>query len=46
MVPKKFLIKLIRYSNSRFAGCKWNRKNTGETCQFLEENLISWFSKK
>ena len=33
------------YSDSDFGGCKLDRKNTYGTCQFLENMLISWFSK-
>ena len=37
---------LIGYSDAYFVGYRLDRKNTSETCQFLEVNLISWFSKK
>ena len=37
---------LIGFSDTNFAGCKLDRKNTSRTCQFLGVNLISWFSKK
>ena len=34
------------YTNSDFAGCKLARKRTSGACQFLGNNMISWFSKK
>ena len=37
---------LNAYTDSDFADCKIDRKSTSGTCQFLESNLISWFSKK
>ena len=37
---------MIAYSNADFAGYKLDRKSISKTCQFLEVNLISWFSKK
>ncbi|XP_047306159.1 uncharacterized mitochondrial protein AtMg00810-like [Impatiens glandulifera] len=29
-----------------YAGCKIDRKSTSGTCQFFDDRLISWFSKK
>ncbi len=43
---KESSINLIGYTDSDFAGCKLDRKSTSGSCQFLEKNLISWFSKK
>ncbi len=43
---KESSINLIGYTDSDFAGCKLDRKSTSGSCQFLGENLISWFSKK
>lgn len=37
---------LIGYSDADFAGCKIDRKNTFETCQFLGGRLVLLFSKK
>lgn len=33
-------------SDSDFAGCQLNRKNTSGTCHFLDTSLISWSSRK
>ncbi|XP_057803270.1 uncharacterized mitochondrial protein AtMg00810-like [Salvia miltiorrhiza] len=38
--------KLLGYTNSDFAGCAIDRESTSDTCQFLGNKLISWFSKK
>ena len=43
---KDLSIDLMGYSDVDFAGCRLDRKNTIETCQFLGVNLISWFNKK
>ena len=43
---KQSSMDLIGYSDVDFAGCKLDRKSISGTCQFLEVNLISWFSKK
>ena len=43
---KESSLNLIGYTDSDFAGCKLDRKSTSGSCQFLGENLISWFSKK
>ncbi|XP_073120502.1 secreted RxLR effector protein 161-like [Henckelia pumila] len=37
---------LVGYSDADYAGCKLDRKSTSGSCQFLEDRLISWFSKK
>ena len=44
--PKESTFDLIGYSDADFAGCKVDRKSTSGTCQFLENMLVSWFSKK
>ena len=37
---------LVAYSNSYFAKYKLDRKSISGVCHFIENNLISWFSKK
>ncbi|KAL4366735.1 hypothetical protein GQ457_05G021070 [Hibiscus cannabinus] len=37
---------LHAYSDADYGGCKIDRKSTSDTCQFLGNMLISWFSKK
>ena len=37
---------MIGYSDSDYAGCKIERKNTSGTCQLLKRSLVSWSSKK
>jgi hypothetical protein len=32
--------------NTDYAGCKFDRKITSGTCQFLGSSLVSWISKK
>jgi len=44
--PSHSPIHLNGYSNSDFAGCKLDRKNTSGTCHLLGSSLISWHSKK
>ena len=44
--PKGFKFDLLGYSDSDYAGCKVDRKNTSRTCQFLGWSLVSWSSKK
>jgi hypothetical protein len=44
--PKWSTFDLIRYSDSDYAGCKVDRKNTSGTCQFLGRSLVSWSFKK
>jgi len=39
-------LNLKGYSDSDFAGCKLDRKNTSGTCHLLGASLISWNSKK
>ena len=34
------------YTDSDYAGCRIDRKSTSGACHFLDNNLISWFSKK
>ena len=36
---------LVGYSDSDYAGCKVERKNTSGTCQLLGRSLVSWSSK-
>ena len=44
--PKGTGISLVGYSDSDFAGCKLDRKNTSVTCHLLGNCLVSWNSKK
>ena len=44
--PKGSSFALHAYSDADFGGCKIDRKSTSNTCQFLGNMLISWFSKK
>ncbi|XP_073300239.1 secreted RxLR effector protein 161-like [Primulina huaijiensis] len=44
--PKDSSLGLVGYSNADYAGCKFDRKSTSGSCQFLGERLISWLSKK
>jgi len=44
--PNEATINLKGYSDSDFARCKLDRKNTSGTCHLLGESLISWNSKK
>jgi hypothetical protein len=44
--PKGSKFNLLGYSDSDYAGCKVDRKNTLGTCQFLGWSLVSWSSKK
>ena len=44
--PKDSGFDLIGYSHADFAGCRNIRKSTSDSCQFLGDRLISWFSKK
>jgi hypothetical protein len=37
---------LIGYSDCDYARCKFDRKSTSGTCQFLGRSLLSWTSKK
>jgi hypothetical protein len=38
--------RILRYSDSYYAGCKVDRKSTSGMCQFLGRSLVSWSSKK
>ena len=38
--------RLVGYCDADFAGDKIERKSTSGSCQFLGDNLISWYSKK
>ena len=44
--PKGAKFELVGYSDSDYAGCKVERKNTSGTCQLLGRSLVSWSSKK
>ena len=44
--PKGSKFDLLGYSDSDYAGCKVDQKNTSGTCQFLGWSLVSWSSKK
>ena len=44
--PKNSFFDLISYSDVNFADSLLDRKSTSRTCQFLEQCLASWFSKK
>ena len=44
--PKESSLVLHAFSDADFGGCKIARKSTSDTCQFLRNMLISWFSKK
>ncbi|GMI86883.1 cysteine-rich RLK (RECEPTOR-like protein kinase) 8 [Hibiscus trionum] len=44
--PRDSTFNLHTYSDVDYGGCKIDRKNTSETCQFLGSMLISWFCKK
>jgi hypothetical protein len=44
--PKGANFELIGYSNSDYAGCKVETKNTSGTCQLLGRSFVSWSSKK
>ena len=44
--PNNSSYNLVRYSNSDFAGCKTDRKNTSGTCHFIGSTLVSWHCKK
>jgi hypothetical protein len=44
--PKGSTFDLIGYSKSDYVGCKFDRKSTSWTCQFLGSSLGSWSSKK
>ena len=44
--PKSDNFELIGFSDTDFSGCKVERKITSVTCHFLENSLVSWYSKK
>jgi hypothetical protein len=44
--PKEATFDLIGYSDSDYAGCKIDRKNTSLGCHLLGRSLVSWTSKK
>jgi hypothetical protein len=44
--PKGTHFELIGYSDTDYATCKVDRKNTSGTCQFLGRSLVYWSSKK
>src|SRR5512141_29893 len=44
--PRGAKFKLVGYSDSDYAGCKVDRKNTSGSCQMLGISLVSWSSKK
>ena len=37
---------MTSFSDADYAGCRVDRKSTSGTYQFLENYLVSWFSKK
>ena len=44
--PARCKFSLISYSDADYAGCKLDRKSTSCFCQFFENCLVSWASKK
>ena len=44
--PADVSLNLVGYSDSDFAGCKIDRKNTSGTCHLLGSSLVSWHNKK
>ncbi|XP_050897872.1 uncharacterized mitochondrial protein AtMg00810-like [Lathyrus oleraceus] len=44
--PKGSICDLVGYSDSDYAGCKFERKNTSGTCHILGNALVSWAYKK
>ncbi|GAV63441.1 hypothetical protein CFOL_v3_06959 [Cephalotus follicularis] len=44
--PRNSSFDLHTYPDADFGGYKVDRKSTSDTCQFLGNMLISWFSKK
>ena len=43
---KNSSLELTTFSDSDFVGYKLDQKSTNGVCHFLEENLISWSSRK
>jgi hypothetical protein len=39
-------LSLLSFSDADFAGCRFDRKLTSGTCQFLGSLLLSWSSRK
>ena len=37
---------LVEYSDADWVGCVNDRKSTSRGCFYLENNLVSWMSKK
>ena len=44
--PKDTGFNLVGYSDADYIGCRVDRKSTYESCQFLGQRLVSWYSKK
>jgi hypothetical protein len=44
--PNGAKFELIRYFDSDYAGYKFERRSTSDTCQLLGRSLVSWSSKK
>ena len=44
--PNTRQFSMMSYSDADYASCRVDRKSTSETCQFLENCLVSWSSKK
>jgi hypothetical protein len=44
--PNGAKFELIRYSDLDYAGYKFERRSTSDTCQLLGRSLVSWSSKK
>ena len=44
--PKGAIFELIGYSDSDYAGCKFDRNSTSGGCHLLGRSLVSWSSKK
>ncbi|KAL8104410.1 hypothetical protein AgCh_028571 [Apium graveolens] len=44
--PRDSSFDLTGYSDADYAGYKIDRKSTTGTCQFIENKLVFWFSKK
>ena len=46
MVSQRYILKLNRFLDSDFAGCKLDRKSIGGACHLLGSSLVSWNCKK